>query len=213
MLLSLLFCAALFCAGCTQSAPSDTVSQNTDPAPFKDPELMGLMLSDMPPGFALAESRMKNSSEMGRLALDLGWQSGYVVRYINPVQGTTSVTEIIHSIAIYPEHTMPDVIEYSAQQARSGSDFTYTDLLVPAPFEHARAFSGKAGAQIPPASTGFSLLSDKTGTTDEQAGIKNDFSAIFFSKGNTFEVIKISGPSPDAAFLFNLSKKAYAKIP
>jgi hypothetical protein len=211
--ISLLFCAALFCAGCTQSSPSDTVSPDTVSAPVADPAQMGLTLSDLPPGFALAESRTKNTSEMGRLALDLGWQSGYLVRYISPVQNGNAGTEIIHSIAIYPEQTIPDVIEYSAQQAKSDSGFTYTNLTVHALYEHAQAFSGKAGAQIPTTSTGYNLLSAKTDAQVEQTELKNDFSEIFFSKGNTFEVIKISGPSPDTAFLLNLSEKAYAKIP
>ena len=211
--LSLLFCVALFCAGCTQSTPSDTTSQATISAPVTDPAQMGLTLSDLPSGFALAESRTKNSSEMGRLALDLGWQRGYVVRYISPVQEGNAGTEIVQSIAIYPEHTIPDVIGYSSQQARSDTDYTYTDLPVPALYEHALAFSGKAGIQIPTKSTGYNPLLDKTDTTNGQAGMKTDFSEIFFSKGNTFEVIKISGPSPDTAFLLNVSEKAYAKIP
>ncbi len=211
--ISLLFCVALFCAGCTQSAPSDTGNQVTGPATVTDPAQMGLTLSDLPPGFALAESRTKNSSEMGRLALDLGWQRGYVVRYIRPVQEGNAGAEIVQSIAIYPEHTIPDVIGYSAQQARSDTDYTYTDLPVLAPYVHAQAFSGKAGIQIPTKSTGYNPLLDKTDTTNDQAGMKTDFSEIFFSKGNTFEVIKISGSSPDTAFLLNVSEKAYAKIP
>ena len=46
-----------------------------------------------------------------------------------------------------------------------------------------------------------------------QAVFKNEVAEIIFSKGKTFEVLKMTGPSTDTALLIDLAKKAYAKIP
>jgi hypothetical protein len=211
--ISLVLCSAVLCAGCTQPASLVTVAPVTGSAAVIDPAPLGLTLSDLPGGFTLAESRTKNASEMIRLALDMGWQGGYVARYITPAHDGTAGSEIIHSIAIYPEHTLPDVLEYTAQQTRSDSDFVYTEVPVQGLGGHARMFSAKAGTQIPVKSASNNPLLATMDTQEAPAILKKDFSVMIFSKGTIFEVIKISGPLPDPALLVNLSEKAYAKIP
>ncbi len=202
-----------FCAGCIQDFSSPgTVSPDYGSAVIIDPARLVLTPSDVPQGFTLAESRTKNPSDMSRLALDLGWQGGHVVRYIRPAQVGTGAFEIIHTIAIYPVQTMPDVIEYSVQQSRLDSDFSYSDIAVQGLGENARAFSGKAGTQMAVKSTGNNPLNNGLENPAAGTGVKTDFSIVIFSKGNSFEVVKIMGTAPDSGLLLNLSKTAYAKI-
>ncbi|PKL70816.1 MAG: hypothetical protein CVV30_05590 [Methanomicrobiales archaeon HGW-Methanomicrobiales-1] len=188
-------------------------------APVIDPAPLGLTQSDLPQGFTLVESRTKTPSEMPRLALDLGWQGGYMAQYTGPVPEGTGTYDIMHSIAIYPSGKIPDVIDYSVQQGQSDSDFAYSVIPVPGPGAQSRAFSGRIREQIP----GNAGMTGNTGNTgslvtsmenpDGRTSLKTNFSMIIFSRGNTFEVIKLSGTDPDTDFLVNLSQKAYAKIP
>ena len=207
-------CAALLCAGCTQpvSPAPGTPVPAAGTATALDPGLLGLASADLPQGSILVESRTKNTSEMTRLALDLGWQGGLVVRYVLPADGDKGTYEIIHSIAMYPEAAVPDVIGYSDRAARSDPDFTYTDFAVNGMGNNAKAFSGIVAVQ-----PGQKPLSNPVivgpDTQETPSGIRTNFSEIIFSRGKTFEVIKITGPSPDTAILINLSQKAYAKIP
>jgi len=213
MLILLFTCIFFFCAGCIQDPSSPgTVSPDPHAAMVIDPAQLVLTPSDVPQGFTLAESRSKNPSDMSRLALDLGWQGGHVVRYIRPAQDGTGAFEIFHTIAIYPVQTMPDVIDFSVRQSRSDSDFSYADIAVQGLGENARAFSGKAGTQMPVKPSGSNPMSNSLENPAAGNDVKTDFSIVFFSKGNLFEVVKITGESPDSGLLLNLSKKAYAKI-
>lgn len=150
---------------------------------------------------------------MSRLALDIGWQGGYVARYVYPAQAGGGKYEILHSIAIYPVARIPDVIEYSDKQARSDSTITYTDYPVQGLGDNARAFSG-TGVQIPLNNTGVTArITGSSYVPETGADAITDFAEVIFAKGDVFEVIRITGPSPDPAFLVNLSRQAYAKIP
>ncbi|MHB8163002.1 MAG: hypothetical protein ACYDDV_01495 [Methanoregula sp.] len=222
----LIVCAALVCAGCTQPAsPVTPVPVTTElvmatpgntTAPVIDPAPLGLTQSDLPQGFTRVESRTKTPSEMPSLALDLGWQGGYMTQYTGPAPDGTGTYDIVHSIAIYPSDKIPDVIDYSVQQGQSDSDFTYSVIPVQGPEAQSRAFSGRTREKIP----GNAGMTGDTGSLvasmenpDGRTSLKTNFSMIIFSKGNTFEVIKLSGNEPDTGFLVNLSQKAYAKIP
>lgn len=210
---SLLICAVIACSGCTQPALPGTVATTSGSGGVTEPAQLVLTQSDLPTGFALAESRTKNPSDMNRLALDLGWQGGHVVRYILPARDGNGVYEITHTIAIYPSRAIPDVIAYSYQQAQTDSNFMYSDYTVSGLGEYARGFLGKAGTQIPINTANDNPLMVNPDNPDAKAEFKTDFSEVIFSKGDTFEVIKITGSSPDTALMLNLSKKAYAKIP
>jgi hypothetical protein len=209
-----IICAAVLCAGCTQpvSLAPGTPVPVTGTATALDPGPLGLASADLPQGSILVESRTKNTSEMTRLALDLGWQGGQVVRYVLPAHEEKGTYEIIHSIAMYPEAAVPDVIGYSERAARSDPGFTYTDFAVNGIGNNARAFSGIAAVQPVQKPVSNPIIAGPD-TEETTAGIKTNFSEIIFSRGKTFEVIKITGPSPDTAMLIDLSRKAYAKIP
>lgn len=212
MVISLLICAALFCAGCTRPVSPEHVVSGTG-SPVADPAQITLTLSDMPQGFTQAESRTKNPSDMSRLALDLGWQGGHVVRFTSPAQDGNGSYEITQSIATYPERTIPEVIAFSEQQIRSDPNGGYTDFAVQGLGDHARAFYGKTAVQVSqkPAADNSLIVSidDQQSASAEKTGL----AAIIFSKGTTFEVITITGPSPDTAVLLKLGQTAYAKIP
>jgi len=223
LIIFLLVCAALVCAGCTQPAspvtpvpativpvmatPGNGTTSVINPAP------LGLTQSDLPQGFSLVESRTKNPSEMPSLALDLGWQGGYMAQYTGPAPEGTGTYDIVHSIAIYPPGKIPDVIDYSVQQGQSDSDFAYSVIPVQGPGVQSRAFSGRTREQIAGMAGNTGSLVASMENSGGRTSLKTNFSMIIFSKGNTFEVIKLSGTEPDTAFLVNLSQKAYAKIP
>lgn len=209
----LILCALLFCAGCTQPASQVTVEPGTGSSAVIDPAPLGLAPSDLPQGFTLAESRTKKPSEMSQLALDLGWQGGYVARYTSPPQNGAGGYEIIHSIALYPAQKMPDVIAYSEQQGQSDTGFAYTRIAVPGLGAQARGFSGMTGTLNAGGNRESNPMTADLDTPIAPATVKMNFSEIIFSRGNAFEVVKLSGPSPDTALLLRLGEKAYAKIP
>jgi hypothetical protein len=136
-----------------------------------------------------------------------------VVRFTRTAQGGKEEIEIVQSIAIYQERTIPDVIALAEQQGRSDRDLTYTDLPVRGLGVNARAFSGKARAQILIKPIETNPVFAGMNTHEVQAVSKSDVAEIIFSKGNTFEVCRMTGPSPDTELLFDLAQKAYAKIP
>jgi len=214
LIVSLVICAAVFCAGCTQNLSSKVpVAPVTVSVPVADPAQLALTQSDVPQGFAMVESRAKTPADVSKLALDLGWQDGYEVRFSSPAQVGRGGDEIIQSIAIYQERTIPDVITLAEQQGRSDSDLTYTDLKVRGLGNNARAFSGKASAQILIKPADANPILAGMNKNEVQAVFKNEVAEIIFSKGNTFEVFRMTGPSPDTVLLVNLAEKAYAKIP
>ena len=214
LLLTLVICAAIFSAGCTQNSSLQVpVTPVTASVTVANPAQLALTQSDVPQGFTLVESRAKTATDVSKLALELGWQDGYVVRFISPAQDARGANEIVQSIAIYHERTIKDVIAMAEQQGRSDTDLTYTDLPVQGLGNNARAFSGKASAQILLKPTQDKPLFAGTNDNEVPAVFKNEVAEIIFSKGNTFEVLIMTGPSPDTALLFDLAKKAYAKIP
>ncbi|MDO9034962.1 MAG: hypothetical protein Q7U51_07145 [Methanoregula sp.] len=214
LLITLIICAAIFSAGCTQNSSSQVpVTLVTTSAPVANPAQLALTQSDVPQGFTLVESKAKTYADVSKLALDIGWQDGYMVRFINPVQDARGANEIVQSIAIYPERTIKDVIAMAEQQGRSDIDLTYTDIPVQGLGNNARAFYGKANAQILLKPTPANQLIPGMDKNAVPAIFKNDVAEIIFSKGNTVEVLIMTGPSPDTALLIELAKKAYAKIP
>ena len=76
LIITILVCFLILAAGCTVR---DTQRVNTESTPARLPlESMVLAPSDVPQNFTLVESRAKNATDVGNLALSLGWQQGYV---------------------------------------------------------------------------------------------------------------------------------------
>src|SRR5512137_2902010 len=120
LIITFLVCLLILAAGCTAH---DIKPVNTESAPPPLPlESMVLTLSDLPQNFTLVESRTKNATDVGNLALSLGWQQGYSVRYASSPKDGICSTEILQTIALYPEKNIPAVAELIERQERSDNN-------------------------------------------------------------------------------------------
>jgi hypothetical protein len=170
---------------------------------------MVLTPSDVPQNFTLVESRAKNATDVGNLAHSLGWQQGYAVRYARSPEDGTGSTEILQTIALYPEKNIPAVAELIESQERSDNNITFSNLSSPSLGNYSHAFSGKETVRIINKSDSTFLLEyDSAKET-----IQQDFIEIIFSKGDFLEIIRLTGPGSDFSTLSYLAQKAYNKIP
>ena len=217
LLLAAVVCAVLAIAGCTTPAnPAATAT------PASAPSLSSLAIdrNDLPEGFVLTMSREKNATEMGSLAKSLGWQAGYVAEYTKSTDTAGNQVVVLHSLATYPESSMPDIIGYVNRTDHSYSDLAYFDIQLTGLGGNSRGFVGYVPAQgmslpeetVPatsgPLSAGSVLVENTPTITYGQ-----NFIEIIFSKGSTFEVIRMSGPVVDVKEAIAIAQKAYAKIP
>jgi hypothetical protein len=170
---------------------------------------MVLTLSDVPQNFTLVESRAKNASDVGNLALSFGWQQGYVVRYARSTESRSERAEILHTIALYPEKNIPAVAELIERQERSDKNMTFSNLSSPSLGNYSHVFSGKETVPVTNTSDNVFLLEyDSTKET-----VQEDFIEIIFSKGDILEIIRLTGTGSDFSSLSQLAQKAYSKIP
>jgi hypothetical protein len=207
LIITILVCFLLLAAGCTMS---DIKGVNTESTPARLPlELMVLTPLDVPQNFTLVESRAKNATDIGNLALSLGWQQGYAVRYARSPEDGTGSAEILQTIALYPEKNIPAVAELIERQERSDNTMTFSDLSSPSLGNYSHAFSGKETVRMMNKSDDVFLLEyDSAKVT-----IQQDFIEIIFSKGDILEIIRLTGPGSDFSTLSRLAQKAYNKIP
>jgi hypothetical protein len=207
LIITILICFLILAAGCTAR---DIKRVNTESAPPPLPlESMVLTLSDVPQNFTLVESRTKNTTDVGNLALSLGWQQGYVVSYTRSMEGRSGSAEIRHTIAQYPEKNIPAVAELIERQERSDKNMTFSNLSSPSLGNYSHAFSGKETVRMMNTSDNVFLLEyDSAKET-----IQQDFIEIIFSKGDILEIIRLTGPGSDLSTLSHLAQKAYNKIP
>ena len=207
LIITILVCLLFLAAGCTVR---DIKRVNTESTPAPLPlESMVLTPSDVPQNFTLVESRAKNATDVGNLALSLGWQQGYVVRYASSSEGRSGSAEILHTIALYPEKNIPAVAERIERQECSDNNMTFSDLSSPSLGNYSHAFSGKERVRIINKSDDVFLLEyDSAKET-----IQRDFIEIIFSKGDILEIIRLTGPGSDFSTLSCLAQKAYSKIP
>jgi hypothetical protein len=206
LIITILVCFLIMAAGCTVR---DIKGVNTESTPARLPlESMVLTPSDVPQNFTLVESRAKNATDVGNLALSLGWQQGYVVRYARSPDGRSGSAEILHTIALYPGKNIPAVAELIERQERSDNNMTFSNLSSPSLGNYSHAFSGKETVQIINKSDNVFLLEyDSAKET-----IQQDFIEIIFSKGDILEIIRLTGPGSDFSTLSHLAQKAYSKI-
>jgi hypothetical protein len=207
LIITILVCFLILAAGCTvRNTTTGNPPSKTARLPF---ESLVLTPSDVPPNFTLVESRAKNVTEVGNLAISLGWQQGYVVRYARSPKGVSGNSEILHTIVLYPEKNIPAIAELIERQERSDSNMTFSNLSSPSLGNYSHAFSGKENLRIINKSDNVFLLEyDSTRET-----IQQDFIEIIFSKGDILEIIRLTGPESDFSTLSSLAQKAYNKIP
>ncbi len=207
LIITILVCFFILAAGCTVR---DTQGVNTEPGPALLPlQSMVLAPSDLPQNFTLVESRAKNATDVGNLALSLGWQQGYSVRYASSPKDGTGSSEILQTIALYPEKNIPAVAELIERQERSDNNMTFSNMSLLSLGNYSHAFSGKETVRIFNTSEDVFLL--EYGSAKET--IQQDFVEIIFSKGDILEIIRFTGPGSDFSTLSRLAQKAYSKIP
>lgn len=209
-----ILCAVIFCAGCTQNSGTQSpVVPAVAPATSADPAALVLAPSEVPDGFSLVESRQKNITDVGKIAKDLGYQNGYEVRYVTSLTDPRGQTEILHAIAIYPEQNLRDIVALADRQDRSNPDFTYRDISLTGLGDNSRGFFGNASAQVLIKPVETNPLYSGFGNKEGYAVFTRDTAEIIFSKGNTFEILRMTGPGADVQTLISLAQKAYNKIP
>ena len=206
LIITILVCFLILAAGCTAR---DIKRVNFESTPSLPLESMVLTLSDIPQNFTLVESREKNATEVGNLALSLGWRQGYVVRYARSMEGGSGSAEILHTIALYPEKNIPAVAELIERQERSDNNMTFSNLSSPSLGNYSHAFSGRETVRIFNTSDNVFLLEYDS----SEETIQQDFIEIIFSKGDILEIIRLTGTGSDFSTLSQLAQKAYSKIP
>jgi len=212
LVLTLVVCAALLGAGCTSTTNPATpavgqAASSADLAP------LALTQADAPPNFTLVSSAARNPDDVGNFANSLGWQGGYAVKFTGPAGVGGRTAEITQSIAIYPPTNIPNIVMMADTQDRTDTDLTYTNITMGTAAFTGRGFFGKAPAELYIKPVNANPLIPGSENHDVSAELKADVAEIIFSKGNIFEVIRMSGPGTSAETVTVLAEKAYAKIP
>jgi len=207
LIIAVFFCSLILASGCTGRAGTAVPATPTpDLITLKS---LALTPSEIPQNFTLRESREKNPNEVSKLARDLGWQQGYVVRFTRPDEGTSGQTEILQTVTRYPAKNIPAIAALAEKQERSDNTMIFTNLSSPILGSYSQAFAGTVNTVMMPETDNSNLFgSGSVGGTARQ-----DFVEIIFSKGDILVVLRMSGPDPDYATLASLAEKAYARIP
>ena len=203
-------------AGCTTET---AVFPKATHAPALSLPPLALDRADLPEGYVLTMARQKDAGDVSTLAHDLGWQAGYVEEYMESTAPEGSRVVIRHTLATYPEDSMPVVLDYVTRADQTCSDLRYFNITVSGLGETGRGFVGyvpgsESAANLtavrsaygPPGITGVV----GNNTTQENCG--EHFIEIIFAKGTTLEVIRVTGSVPGDKDVIALARKAYAKL-
>jgi len=206
-IIAILVCSLVLATGCTGLAGTAAPAPSTP----EQITLESLVLtpSEIPQNFTLSESRVKNSTDVSKLARDLGWQQGYVVRFTRPPEGISGRIEILQTVTQYPAKNIPAIAALAEKQERSDNTMIFTNLSSPALGSYSQAFSGTAHTLIIPEP----VTGNPPGPGSVEGTVQQDFVEIIFSKGDILEVLRMTGEGADYATLTSLAQKAYAKIP
>jgi hypothetical protein len=207
ILVIVVLCAAVLAGGCTQT--STTPATAAPSVTTGSIDNLALSSADVPSDFTLAESRAKNQSEISSSARALGWQAGYLVRFISSQTKTSS--EIRQTITQYPATNIKKILLASASGDLATNGMSFSGLPSPGLGNDSLAFQGTVGnttagtggiAQIPTAGQPIS----SHGPADQK------FVEILFTKGDIFEVIRMSGEEADYSVLKGIAATAYDKV-
>ncbi len=205
-------------AGCTGQTNVTTGDALLDTGTGLSPERSLLLPAEVPDGFVQSGIRVKNSSEMSSLALELGWRGGYLVQYESTGKnGTAPAAVITQNIAIYPREKMEEITAIIRKAASSGSGYSITELPDPGIGELSSAsVAFIAGPQEPANATASEDLFSAAGNSRE-LGLKRSGDApvyyeIIFTRGDVLEVIRMTGPSADYQTTASLARTAYNKL-
>jgi hypothetical protein len=171
-------------------------------------ESMALTGADAPANFTLVERRAKTADEVAKVAKDLGWQGGYVVKYTHQPGTGTGICEITQSLVSYPNEAIPGIIETSRKNDMMDTGRVYSTLPSPGLGDLSIAFMGKSNANIVVHPDNNAVVLDSA-----TGSVSSDMAEILFTRGSTLEVMRMSGACTDYSILQNLSKTAYARLP
>jgi hypothetical protein len=204
---ALLVTALLAVAGCTTTGTPPVTATATPPVTLAS---LALAPSDVPANYTLAGSREKNQSEMGPLALQLGWEGGYIVTYTNDTVTPYGQTTIVQTITRYPVSSMPGITGLVRKQEMTDVDMDYTNLSVEGLGDLGGGYLATPHTQIliKPVDSGNAIVKGSA-----QAVMTHEIAEVWFSKGEVFEVIRVTGPGADRATVTSLARAAYAKCP
>lgn len=211
LLLCVCIGAALAVAGCTNAPAPGAATTAATPAVTLSSLALGP--SDVPAGYTLTAAREKNATDVSQLALDLGWQAGYVVQYTN---GSARQGTIVQSIARYPAGSIPDVIGLVGKQEKNNAAMDYADIASFSLGDVSGGFTGKmkaGGIAIPTTPGNNPITSGALVNSASQDLPGQDFAEVYFAKGTIFEVIRVTAPGADTATAEALARTAYSKIP
>jgi hypothetical protein len=212
LLILLLVAAAVLISGCTQ-APGPAAPA-TPPAPVAHPDLkvLALVPSDLPACFSLSDQRVKSAGDVGNLAKDLGWETGYEVTYSCPAAGPEP-TVILHSLAVYPASNVPGIAGMVDRQDRPAG-FLYENMSDPDQSFFIRGFSARTGTEkAAGVSPGSFVLAGGKNVSAPASGTPGDFAEFIVYRRNVFEVLKMTGPGANATLLHELARTAAERIP
>jgi hypothetical protein len=216
----LLVCAALAGAACTSTIPSASPGLSS-PVTLNSAVLsvplssLALTPEDVPAGYVLTESRAKNSSEVGSLAISLGWQEGWVVGYTNSTGGFLNTSGIVQTITLYPKSNIPGIIGVISRQEQSDKDITFTEIAAPGIGDTSGGYVGRAhsGMVIKQDDAGSPFSSSLVSGGSLHTEFKQDVAEVYFARDGILEVIRVTGPGADAATVTGLARNAAARIP
>jgi hypothetical protein len=155
---------------------------------------------------------VKTPGDVGQLAKELGWQSGYEVTYTCPSKYSRPAV-IVQSLAVYPAENMAGIASMVDEQDCPGG-YICQDLVFPDPGSPMRGFYGKASeTQASGQSSRTYLVSEGREVPAPVAISGGDVMEIIFFKGTVFEVLKMTGPGTNATVLRDMARNASARIP
>ena len=220
--LAVLICCMLIVSGCTTAPASPGTIAPPVPAlqtPAVPLSSLVLIRTDLPDGYVVTMNREKNASEVGSLAISLGWQAGYVAEFAGPAGIPADQQNIVRqSLATYPEGSLQTIVESINGTDQSAPDLRYNDFPVSGLGGNARGFTantGNATRLITATAAPGPLpgLEEIGGKTTRNPPPEQSFAEIIFSKGSTLEVIRITGPAPGPDDVLAIARKACGKIP
>ncbi|OPY36671.1 MAG: hypothetical protein A4E35_01778 [Methanoregula sp. PtaU1.Bin051] len=215
-IVSLLVLASLvFVAGCSTGPVAGSEHTAGDSFHEKQSAQLILLPDDIPQDFFVIENRTKDEIDMSRLALDLGWRGGYIVRYQKNEGPSIPPTIISQNIAVYPAENLPEILHRGRSMAGSQDQYLIMDLPNPDIGDISTAIAAYENTKpeitmIDPVSSGLKVPYSAASNV-QVAGQQPAYYEIAFTRGNIYEIFRMSGPSTDYEILLGLARTAFNK--
>jgi hypothetical protein len=126
-----------------------------------------------------------------------------------------NTTTILQTITTYPAKNIPSIIGIISKEEQDFSDMSFTTIPSPGIGDTSGGYVGRAhaGPSAGEDGTGSPVSSTAISGGSGQTSVKPDVAEVYFSRGGTLEVIRVTGPGADAATVTGLARNAAARIP